>query len=770
MPALPQKRIGISRTHPSAMQEGDLTFAFTAGNPERLFHRFSGITHEYWAGKPLFDPEFRDEAQNTYAHRDIYNGTFRETFDALVTESGGTVTCTVTNSISGNLTMQYSDGDATLLTPATIVLTAGSDSSPTDNFIYIPQSTKVLTKSTSDWPAGEHIRVAYFFVPSAAFVSSNGVYVNQNWNDHDVGTDNQGHLAHITDRQRRMSAQYFSGVAGNGSQGYLTPTAGNVELKATAGIVYQVHKHTVAAFDTSGTDQVLVKNWAGVEGTFHDITNLYDITTDSGNNIIGNNKFFNLVIWGVVNKSGEYTPMIINLPSGFYNTQSGAESDLEGFDDFAIPPAFGKESSTGFLIARITIQMKTGGGTWVVKATVDLRGFNPQSASGGAASNEVEFADNVFEVFNVSDPTKELAFDVGTLVTTGNKRTLKVPDASGIMALTGQSDGTIDVSDITAASFDDILVGTGLDVSGGADTVANGDVTISLDLTEVITGDAANRVLTSDGDGTLTAELGMVFTGGVLTLTDTEADDTTKSTKIISRQYDSGTETEGFAGIGLFSPDANTNHIFIGGGSGAVNAATEISFYAAANATTRTGTEIMTVISTGVGIGTAGPGEKLDVFDGDITLSSSNQAIVNATDLGSYKWYVDDDSSGEGLELAAQIQYEASGTWSESAAPASMNFMLKTSADFTPSVKMTITNFGRVGINKEAPLAQLHIDQSSTSAAQPVLALDQADTSEGFINFIGSDRGVITGATNSLKSVRVELSGTVYRLALFVDA
>lgn len=69
-----------------------------------------------------------------------------------------------------------------------------------------------------------------------------------------------------------------------------------------------------------------------------------------------------------------------------------------------------------------------------------------------------------------------------------------------------------------------------------------------------------------------------------------------------------------------------------------------------------------------------------------------------------------------------------------------------------------------------APLAQLHVDQSSTTAAIPALILDQADTSEGTINFIASDRGIITGATDSLASVRVEIGGVVRRLALYVDA
>ena len=65
---------------------------------------------------------------------------------------------------------------------------------------------------------------------------------------------------------------------------------------------------------------------------------------------------------------------------------------------------------------------------------------------------------------------------------------------------------------------------------------------------------------------------------------------------------------------------------------------------------------------------------------------------------------------------------------------------------------------------------KVHIDQSVNDAAIPVLVLDQADVSEGLINFIGSDRGVISGATASLKSIRVEIGGVIHRLALYADA
>ncbi len=44
----------------------------------------------------------------------------------------------------------------------------------------------------------------------------------------------------------------------------------------------------------------------------------------------------------------------------------------------------------------------------------------------------------------------------------------------------------------------------------------------------------------------------------------------------------------------------------------------------------------------------------------------------------------------------------------------------------------------RAGVGIAAPLAKFHVDQSSTTAAVPVLTLDQADVSEEFIRFIGS--------------------------------
>jgi hypothetical protein len=45
---------------------------------------------------------------------------------------------------------------------------------------------------------------------------------------------------------------------------------------------------------------------------------------------------------------------------------------------------------------------------------------------------------------------------------------------------------------------------------------------------------------------------------------------------------------------------------------------------------------------------------------------------------------------------------------------------------------------GIVGIGTNAPTAKLHIDQTLSADAIPVLTLDQADVSEEFIRFIGT--------------------------------
>jgi len=58
--------------------------------------------------------------------------------------------------------------------------------------------------------------------------------------------------------------------------------------------------------------------------------------------------------------------------------------------------------------------------------------------------------------------------------------------------------------------------------------------------------------------------------------------------------------------------------------------------------------------------------------------------------------------------------------------------------DTDANLIMVDASTDRVGVGVTAPAAKLHVDQSSTTGAVPVLTVDQADVSEEFIRFIGA--------------------------------
>jgi len=354
----------------------------------------------------------------------FFAGTFREGFNALVTSTGGVITLSLQSDAASDLTMQFSTGEVALdCTPAkTIILTAGTISVPQENYVYIPIATKILTLHPTQWPSTEHIKVAYIYAQTAAYVEDDGALINQNWNDplyHASG----GHLPHITERIRADGATWYSGLDGEGADDYTTSAAGVVTAQVGAGVLWQMHKQTIAAKDTSGTDDMHVIN--------HDTTpyfqtqNLYDVIYDAVGGTL-TNRYFNIILISVGNKMGEYSPLLVNLPIGSYNSLAGAEADSSAYDVFDIPRAFTKESSTAALVCRMTFR-KTGG-TWAYQSTVNLRGTTPSTASGGAPGGATtNFSDSLFTIFNNIDSTKIIDVDASAIAT-GNTRTITMPD------------------------------------------------------------------------------------------------------------------------------------------------------------------------------------------------------------------------------------------------------------------------------------------------------------------------------------------------------
>lgn len=85
---------------------------------------------------------------------------------------------------------------------------------------------------------------------------------------------------------------------------------------------------------------------------------------------------------------------------------------------------------------------------------------------------------------------------------------------------------------------------------------------------------------------------------------------------------------------------------------------------------------------------------------------------------------------------------------------------------------ITVLASGDTGIGTVTPGAKLHLDQSSSSGAKPVLTLDQADLSEEFINFIstvGAGYPIDTAAVGTYYGkIRVQVDGVGYKyIALY---
>ena len=231
-------------------------------------------------------------------------------------------------------------------------------------------------------------------------------------------------------------------------------------------------------------------------------------------------------------------------------------------------------------------------------------------------------------------------------------------------------------------------------------------------------------------------DLGLALQGA-LKLSNNETDDTNKEGHLLARQYDSGTETEGFQILQYFA-NSSGNRIDIGGASSQHNAATEINFYTAANTTTRTGTSRLTIDSSG-----------------NLTLGSDS--VASSINILGDVFTLDVDSNGN-----------TGGT-------PNMRFAI------SGSEKVRIDSSGRVGIGTSNPSTLLHINGSgdairveSTNAGAGGAQVDllhysasPADNDvHGVINFGGYYSGSSQAYGSAIKSVWSDVSAKKGKMEL----
>ncbi len=119
-------------------------------------------------------------------------------------------------------------------------------------------------------------------------------------------------------------------------------------------------------------------------------------------------------------------------------------------------------------------------------------------------------------------------------------------------------------------------------------------------------------------------------------------------------------------------------------------------------------------------------------------------AVVDNDTLGAMQFFGHD---GTDFIRSAAIQVNVNGAVAANTMPGELIFQTSTGASLIS--RMRITSNGDISIgNIATPLAKLHIDQASTTAAIPVTLFDQADVSEEMFEFVST-----IGVGNAIEAV-----------------
>lgn len=143
------------------------------------------------------------------------------------------------------------------------------------------------------------------------------------------------------------------------------------------------------------------------------------------------------------------------------------------------------------------------------------------------------------------------------------------------------------------------------------------------------------------------------------------------------------------------------------------------------------GTNVMHIISTGVGIGTSAPATDLEVRD---TTAAAIVTVQADTDSNAGVFLNSNGATRKALIAYSQGENSLKISHSESGVAVGLDQL--------------VVNEGRVGIGVPSPSAKLHVDQTSTTATIPVVYFDQADVSEEMFEF-----ATTIGVGNAIEAV-----------------
>jgi hypothetical protein len=296
-------------------------------------------------------------------------------------------------------------------------------------------------------------------------------------------------------------------------------------------------------------------------------------------------------------------------------------------------------------------------------------------------------------------------------------------------------------TDTTGNYMSDLTEGTGIDITH---TPAEGsNATITLDLTEVGFGGGANRLITDDGDGTVSTESQLTYNGaGQLEI------------------HKDGSN----AVLQLRSDDANTRIHFKEGSNLRWNVGydagnNKFSFYDGSTVfAIEDGAGANTLIldsNSRVGIGTSSPAQKVDISDTRpvLRLTDSSSGTID-TAIGTIEFY-SEDTSGNYPAVGASIK-----AMTESSFGSGHGLAFSTNGDSaSPTERMRITDGGNVGIGTGSPSNTLEVKSSSSTP----FAIKNASNSTRFqVSLTNDDADIFLYDRNTTLQTALRSEGDSY--------
>lgn len=389
----------------------------------------------------------------------FFNGAVLEPITTAVTSDGATITFEVDRDDGDpTLSIIFDEGLVSFPVPDTVSLAPGTDTVPVENFVFVPESTGVLTTNTTGFPSGQYTPMARVLCQSAASLQTDGAFKHHRYQDHLADSDGQGHLNDQNFWIRNQHATWLTGGV-PGITIATVPAPDNIHFDMTSGSALQLHVNGFPSMDMGAGDNVYVTNDPITPYKRVTDLNITNIALDSASGSLSGRRYSLVFIASV--SSDNTVQILVNLPRGSYGNDADALNDVNSFDDYSLPADF---KGTGILIARAVIRHQVaGGGTHTLVQLDDIRGALIGTLAGGpgggGGGGGTEFTDAAFRILNASEGSKELAFDASG-ISPATTRTLTVPDA----------DGTIQLD-----AFNSIWDGVNTEVAVGSDRIAFAD-------------------------------------------------------------------------------------------------------------------------------------------------------------------------------------------------------------------------------------------------------------------------------------------------------